>query len=94
MKTYTLTQRAYGQEPGTTLALDHTDPLVQMNVDNGVLVPGKDADVPADRMTCPICAETMKRPPHFDTPEELAGHYSDKHAGFVTPDWNPDSEED
>ena len=34
MKTYTLTTPAYGQEPGTTLALDDTDPLVQMNVES------------------------------------------------------------
>src|SRR4249920_899031 len=87
MKTYTLTRQAYGQPPGTTLALDPTDPLVQMNVTAGVLVEGKDAKVDSGEMTCPICAETMKRPPRFPTADNLTAHYEDKHAGFVVPTW-------
>lgn len=94
MRTYTLTQPAYGQPAGTSLALDQNDPMVKLNVESGVLIEGETADVTAERMTCPICAETMKRPPHFDSPEEVAGHYSDKHAGFVTPDWHPDTTEE
>jgi hypothetical protein len=92
MRTYTLTQAAYGQPAGTSLALDQTDPLVQLNVETGVLVEGKDAPTKTPQMTCPICGETMKRPPRFDNPEELSDHYSDRHAGFVVPDWNPDQE--
>ena len=46
MRTYTLTRPAYGQDAGTTLALDDSDPLVKMNVDAGVLIEGKTADVP------------------------------------------------
>lgn len=94
MKTYTLTQPAYGQPAGTTVALDDTDPLVQMNVENGVLVAGKDQKVSEQRMTCPICAETMQRPPKLSTAEDLAAHYEEKHAGFVVPDWQADTEED
>jgi len=95
MKTYTLTHPAYGQPAGTTVALDDTDPLVQLNVDNGVLIPGKDQKVDAaGEMTCPICAETMKRPPKLPTAEDLAAHYEEKHAGFVVPTWQSDTEEE
>ena len=94
MKTYTLTHPAYGQPAGTTVALDDTDPLVQLNVENGVLVPGKDAKIEPEKMTCPICAETMQRPPKFPTAEDLAAHYEEKHAGFVVPNWQADTEEE
>jgi hypothetical protein len=94
VKTYTLTHAAYGQEAGTTLALDDTDPLVQMNVENGVLVPGKDQTTVAQKMTCPICDETMTRPPRFENADLLAAHYEEKHAGFVVPAWQADKEDD
>lgn len=93
MKTYTLTQPAYGQKPGTTLALDDSDPLVQMNVDNGVLIPGKTSVEDPGKMTCPICKETMKRPTKAGDQAELDEHYQDKHAGFVVPTYQPDEEE-
>lgn len=94
MKTYTLTHPAYGQPAGTTVALDDTDPLVQMNVDNGVLTPGKDHATAAPKMTCPICAEHQKNPTTLKDAEGLAAHYEDKHAGFVVPDWHADTEEE
>jgi len=95
MKTYTLTQPAYGQERGSTIRLDPGDPLVGLNVDNGVLVEGKqDTKTDPLRMTCPICDEHMQRPPKFEDAESLAAHYEDKHAGFVVPDWQPDKEDD
>lgn len=94
MKTYTLTQHAYGQEPGTSLALDESDPLVKLNVENGVLVPGKDATTVQEKMTCPICSETMQRPPRLSTAEDLAAHYEEKHAGFVVPAWQADREDE
>ena len=93
MKTYTLTHPAYGQPAGTTVALDDSDPLVQMNVDNGVLIPGKD-NVLEQKMTCPICAETMKRPTKLSSDQELVEHYQDKHAAFEAPSWQPDTEEE
>ena len=35
---------------------------------------------------CPACGEQgMKRPPKFDTLEEMHEHYSDKHPGLVPP---------
>lgn len=92
MKVYTLTQTAYGQPAGMTVALDENDPMVKLNVENGVLVEdAKEAPEPA-KMTCPICKENMKRPTKLDSPEELASHYADKHAGFVVPDYQPDTE--
>lgn len=93
MKTYTLTHPAYGQEAGTSLALDDTDPLVKMNVDNGVLVEGKDAATVQQKMTCPICDETMSRPPKLSDHATLEAHYEDKHPGFVVPPWEPDKED-
>lgn len=94
MKTYTLTKPAYGQAAGQTIALDDSDPLVQMNVDAGVLVPGKDGKPADEKMTCPICDEHMQRPSKLPTAEDLAAHYEEKHAGFVVPTWQADSEEE
>lgn len=94
MRTYTLTHAAYGQPAGTSLALDESDPLVKLNVDNGVLIPSYDGPPLDARMTCPICKETMKRPVRVDNADDLAAHYEDKHAGFVIPDWHADTEED
>lgn len=93
MKTYTLTHPAYGQDRGSTIKLDPNDVLVQMNVANGVLVEGADGKVDPVKMTCPICAETMQRPPKFEDAETLAAHYEEKHAGFVVPAWQADKEE-
>lgn len=90
MRTYTLTQSAYGQDAGTVVALDDTDPLVQLNVDSGVLVEGESK--PA-QMTCPICLFNLKKPPRFSSGASLATHYSDKHAGFAVPAWAADTNE-
>ena len=89
MRTYTLTQPAYGQEPGSIVALDDTDPLVQLNVDAGVLVEGEQKP---SQMTCPICLLDTKRPAKFSSGSDLATHYSDKHQGFVVPAWAADTE--
>jgi len=93
MTVYTLTSPAYGLERGDTVTLNAADPLVQMNVDNGVLVEGKDQKTEPAKMTCPICGETMQRPPKFSDPPSLEAHYEEKHAGFVVPDWQPDEED-
>ena len=93
MKTYTLTHPAYGQPAGTSLALDDTDPLVQMNVTSGVLVEGKDASTVQQKMTCPICADNLKQPPKLSDHATLEAHYEDKHPGFVVPSWMPDKED-
>lgn len=90
MKTYTLTQPAYGQNAGARVALDDTDPLVKLNVEAGVLVAAEKSK-PAE-MTCPICSETMKRPPRFGGESDLADHYHDKHAAFAAPAWAADPE--
>ncbi len=35
---------------------------------------------------CPACAEQgMKRPPKFDTLEQMHEHYAEKHAGLIPP---------
>ena len=94
MRTYTLTQPAYGQPAGTSVALDQNNPLVQLNVENGVLVEDADAKLDPQRMTCPICAETMQRPPKFIDADTLAAHYEEKHAGFVVPTWQADKEDE
>jgi hypothetical protein len=90
MRTFTLTQPAYGKDAGDTVRLDESDPLVQLNLAAGVLTAaGKDTPEPG-QMTCPICAETMKRPPKFGGESDLSDHYADKHAGFVVPAWAAD----
>ncbi len=89
MRTYTLTHPAYGKEAGDTVRLDELDPLVQLNVSSGILTTDKDSVDPG-QMTCPICADTMKRPPRFGGESDLADHYADKHAGFVVPAWAAD----
>lgn len=94
MRTYTLTTPAYGQPAGTSLALDQNDPLVKLNVESGVLVEGKNQDVEPEQMVCPICEENMKRPPRFDSAAALSDHYQEKHAGFVVPDWQPNTDEE
>jgi len=80
-------------DPGGEITLEDSE-LVRMNVESGMLElkrrqKGDAEDAP--RMTCPICAEHMKRPPKFESAEELAGHYRERHAGFAVPDWEDDS---
>lgn len=50
-----------------------------------------DDPAPDDRMTCPACAERIKRPPKLEA-AELAEHYADRHPGLVAPDWMEDME--
>lgn len=39
-----------------------------------------------EKLACPACVEQgMKRPPKFDSYEELPEHYAEKHAGLVPP---------
>ena len=95
MKTYTVTVPAYGKQPGESVDLDPNDTMVALNVTAGVLVEGKDATTVAPTMTCPLCRDDldMKRPPKLSSDQELQAHYQDKHAGFATPAWQPDTEE-
>jgi hypothetical protein len=88
MRTYTLTHPAYGQEAGDQVNLDEKDPLVQLNVNAGILT--KPTATDDAKMTCPICVETMKRPPKFEGESDLSEHYADKHVGFVVPAWAAD----
>jgi hypothetical protein len=95
MKVYTLTQPAYGKQPGDTIRLNQDDVLVRLNVENGVLVEGaREADAEPPRMTCPLCSDDleMKRPPKFESPDELEEHYAAKHQGFAVPAWSADNE--
>lgn len=87
---YKLTAKAYGAEAGDTVTLDQDDPLVQLNATVGILIP--DEEVRPNKMTCPICTDTMKRPPKLDSPDELAAHYEDKHPGFAVPPWSAETE--
>lgn len=101
-RTYTVTGeqgvwvRGARFEPGDEVRLpDHEhDDLVRLVVDAGVITPRKrDPDAAPDRMTCPICAEHMKRPPRLEA-GELEAHYAERHAGFVVPDFTADTEDD
>jgi len=84
---------AYETEPGgLTPPLDPTSPLVQINIAAGIIADpsGKKADT----MTCPLCVERgEKKPPSLDI-VALSSHYAENHAGFATPAFNPDSEEE
>jgi len=73
---------------------DHEqDALVALSVTAGVIeLRKRGAGDDPERMTCPICAEHMKRPPKLEE-GELAAHYEERHAGFETPDFEPDSGE-
>lgn len=95
MKTYTLTVRAYGKEPGDTVSVDPNDRGVQINVAAGVLTEQKPSQAEPVQMTCPLCRDDldMKRPHKLSSDQELHDHYQDKHAGFAVPAWQPDTEE-
>ena len=94
MRTYTLTHPAYGKQPGDQVRLDPNNPLVKLNVENGILSEDKPAEVDAPQMTCPLCRDDleMKRPPKFESPDELEQHYADKHSGFAVPAWSADND--
>ena len=82
-------QPAYGQPVGGEAEVDPSDPLVQMNIDAGVLVPLEGQ--PPEVMTCPACVEHgLKRPPKLDSEDALTEHYAAKHAGLVKPTWRAD----
>lgn len=93
MTTYTVITRAYDTEPGGTVDLDPDDPGVALNVAAGVIVEGEPSAADEPRMTCPICAETMKRPHRFSSPDEIAEHYAAKHPAYAVPDWSADTSE-
>lgn len=43
---------------------------------------------PLEPVACPACTEqgTPKKPPKFETQEELEDHYADKHPALAVPD--------
>ena len=87
---FKLAQPAYGKDAGDVVDLDESDPLVKLNEDAGVI--SRAEKEKPEEMTCPICAESMKRPPRFDGESDLADHYADKHAAFAVPAWTADPE--
>lgn len=86
---------AYDTKPGGIVELDADDPLVQVNIDAGVIVAGKDATAeskPAE-MRCPACTDEGKaRPPKFTNGDDLAAHYSEKHPALVAPTFTAEKE--
>jgi hypothetical protein len=84
---------AYETKPGElTPPLDPADPLVQINIYAGIISDPKGDGTP-DTMTCPLCVESgAKKPAKLDI-VSLSSHYTEQHAGFATPAWNPDSED-
>lgn len=82
---------AYGAAPGEIVTLDDSDPTVQLNVAAGVLAAPDGEAAPDEKMTCPLCVEReLKQPPRFTTPDDLEGHYAERHPGFATPEWRAD----
>jgi hypothetical protein len=78
-----------GVAPGGEVEVDASDPLVQLNIQAGILTATPSAE--AAVMTCPLCLERgLKHPPKLHTPDELAEHYTERHAGFETPEWRTD----
>ena len=79
---------AYGVQTGDPqgVMLDADNPLVQANVDAGIIALAPDQ--PKTVMTaCPACIgqNLMKRPPTFSTMVELIAHYNEKHPALVIP---------
>lgn len=75
--------------PGGVITLDERDVRTVGLVAAGAIELEKDveADTPST-MTCPLCVEQGKtRPAKLSTPDELASHYSDRHPGFVVPNF-------
>jgi hypothetical protein len=89
---------AYDTKPGgLTPPLDPNDPLVQINIDAGIIHDpgGTKAEKQApDVMTCPLCLERGDKKPATLAEGDVAEHYAEEHAGFVVPAYNPDSEEE
>jgi|SRR5581483_2396031 len=88
---------AYGVQPGETVELDETDPLVQLNVQGGVIAPGGSSrsKAAATSMRCPLCIERKEKTvPAFKSADDLAAHYADKHEGFAVPPYTPSVEEE
>lgn len=95
-QTYTVTgtQPFWGHQPGEsfdvpTLAAPHERQLADAIAIGAVTLDDGGKPEPA-AMTCPACAERLKRPPKLATPDELQEHYADRHAGLVVPDWTED----
>lgn len=75
---------AYGKQPGDTVELDGTDPLVQLNVEGGVLLAIGTVGV----MHCSACEnEGRKRPTKLADQAEVDEHYGKSHPGLVAPEW-------
>jgi hypothetical protein len=80
-----------GHEPGASIT--DKDLPEGVNVDallaGGLLEldDGKKGSQTTEKQTCPRCVEEgMKRPPKFETQDELAEHYAEKHGGLVVPE--------
>lgn len=79
-----------GHQPGESF--DRPDDAMERRMTENAITAGVvayDDDV-EPTMTCPACAERMKRPPKIAAPGDLAGHYADRHPGLVVPDWTED----
>ena len=78
-------------EPGGELSADPTAEWTKIQVESGVLMLAGDLkEEPAPRMPCPLCTEQGKtKVPAFTTLGELEAHYTDRHAGFVVPEFEP-----
>lgn len=75
---------AYETYPGGTVELDPDADGVALNVAAGVIELAGD-EPKAERIACPACSETRKRPPKFDSQEELAAHYAKEHPALTIP---------
>lgn len=89
-QTYEVTgqNEVLGHQPGETFE----GPLPEWIIEEALLasgalsiVEGKKSE-PVEKIVCPACAETMKRPPKFDSHDELVAHYADKHPALAPPE--------
>lgn len=75
-------------DPGGSITVEADDDWTRGQVASGVLTLETEVDPTAMEMPCPLCTEQgVKKVPAFATPGELEAHYTDRHAGFVVPEW-------
>jgi hypothetical protein len=77
-------------EPGGVVTADTDAMWTQMQVASGVLILEAATEEVEAKMPCPICRDQGKKQvPAFTTLGELEAHYTDRHAGFVVPAFEP-----
>lgn len=84
-----------GNQSGETFTAEIPVAQEERLLASGALVLGEGAEPKPEKFACPACVEHgLKRPPKFESLDELQAHYQEKHQGLEPPDSVPSGAEE